>query len=123
LPCKICKTNLIYIYNFPTCPKCEHVSLVPYDDAVRISDHLLEKFKNAFFEIVKTFKKNHLLANIFWQREKEMRRFLRRYSTLDIARLSSCTLLLRRVFQMSGFLEQSDVTEEDAIRVIKHMRP
>lgn len=36
-----------------------------------------------------------------------------------MTRLSSCTLLLRRLSKMNGFLEQNDMTEEDVNKVIK----
>ena len=118
MPCKVCGTSLIYIYDYPTCPKCEHVTLVPYEDSIKIAKHLLDNFKKAFFEIVKPFKKTHILANVFWQREKQIRKFYQKYSTIELSRLLSCTLLLRRVFQMNGFLEQNDVNEVDANKMI-----
>lgn len=118
MPCKICNSTLIYVYEYLTCPKCEKLTLVPYNDSLKIANYLLNQYKTKFFEAVKIFKKNHLLENIFLQREIEIRRFLRQYSTLDISRLLTCTLLLRRIFQMSDFSEQKDVTENDAIKVI-----
>lgn len=118
MPCKICNSVLIYVYDYPTCPKCEHLTLVPPEDAVKISNYLLEKYKVMFFDLVRVFKKTHLLSNIFWQRENEIRKFLQQYSTLNIARLLSCTLLLRRIFQIGSFFEQNDVNEEDANKVI-----
>lgn len=119
MPCKICSTELIAIRDIPTCPNCKNLSLVPYDDSLEISKHYIALFKTKFEDIIKKFQKNKLLLGFFWEREKEIIRFNETYSTLDLALLTSSSLLIRRIIKMDSFLEYNQPTKEDIKKIIK----
>lgn len=118
MPCKVCNSKLLYIEDIPTCPKCEKISLVPYDDSLKIADHFLKKFNQIFEQEIKKYHKLHVVTNAFWHREKQIRKFYEKYSTLDISQLVSSSLLIRRIMQMDGFLEQEIIDDKKIQSII-----
>lgn len=112
MTCKICNSIVIYIDDAIHCPKCEELKVVPYEDSLKIMNHYINTFQSMFFSEVKKYHKTHILTNIFWQREKQIRKFYAKYSTIDLARLAACNLLLRRVIKKNDFLNQEIVSEE-----------
>lgn len=42
--CNKCNSSLIFLYDIPTCPKCEQLKIVPYVDSVKIADYYIKLF-------------------------------------------------------------------------------
>ena len=119
MPCKTCKTQLLYINGVQACPKCKNLSIVPFQDSLEIASHYIELFKQEFETIIKKYNKNDLLIKIFWQREKEIIDFNRTYSTLDLSSLTATSLLLRSIPRMGTFHEESIANKNDIDKVIE----
>lgn len=119
MPCKTCNSTLIYIEDSLTCPKCEKLSVVPYQDSLKIVDHFVKIFKKMFEAEIRKYTKIHVITNVFWEREKLIRDFAENYTTIDIERLLSCNLLMRRLIQLNGFLEQEEINESKINQIIK----
>lgn len=119
MPCKVCKTTLIFLDKDPSCPKCEKLSVVPYEDSLKISEYLISVFQKKFLKLVKNAKKRQLLANVFWYRERHVRRIYTSYTHIDVTQLLACNLLLRRLIQMDDFLEHEEINEEKIVDIIK----
>lgn len=111
MPCNICKSLLLYVEDELTCPKCEKLAVVPYEDSIKIANHFINIFRQLFDNEIKKYHKLHIITNAFWAREKQIRKFYEKYSTLDLARLVSSSLLIRRVIQMDGFQEKETIDD------------
>jgi hypothetical protein len=72
-----------------------------------------------FFDEIKKFNKTHLLTNIFWQREKQIREIYKEYSLIDLARLASCNLLLRRIMLSNDFELKEEINEDKINKIIE----
>jgi hypothetical protein len=110
---------MIYLYDYRVCPKCEHVKLVPYDDSLKIIDHYVDVFNKLFINSIKNYNKLHIVTNAFWYREKQIRKFLEKYSTIDIARLVSSSLLIRRIMQKNDFLGTEAIDDSKFEKIIE----
>jgi len=119
LPCNICSSTLLYIGDSPTCPKCEKLSVVPYEDSLKIADHFIAKHNQLFMEIIRKYKKIHIITNAFWSREKLIRNFTTNYSTLNIEKLLACNLLIRRLIESNEFLEKENIEESEIEKLIE----
>ncbi len=119
MPCTICNSKIIYLNDIPTCPSCKHLSIVPYDEALQIADFNIKIFKNKFSELIREFDKNDLLLNVFWVREKEIIKFNEVYSTLNLPRLRTTSLLLRRIIYWNNFLNKQKVSENYLEQIIR----
>lgn len=119
MPCKICNTLQIYLDDNLSCPKCQRLAVVPYEDSIKIVDYYISVFKKMFENEVKKYNKTHVIVNTFWQREKQIRKFYQAFSTIDVRRLVSCNLLMRRVIQMDNFLGQEIMDEIKINEIIK----
>ena len=119
MPCKTCNSTLIYIEDSLTCPKCEKLSVVPYQDSLKIVEHFVKIFKKRFEVEIRKYTKIHVITNVFWEREKLIRDFTENYTTIDIERLLSCNLLMRRLIQLNGFSEQEEINESKINQIIK----
>lgn len=119
MPCTTCNSKLIYLHDIPTCPKCENVSFVSYDDSLKIADRLILYLTKIFTDEVKKFKKSQILANVFWEREKIIRNFQDNYTTIDLSKLMSCNLLLRRLIKTDDFAGVEEISEEKINDIIE----
>src|SRR5205807_1345471 len=119
MTCKTCNSMLIYIDDSIHCSTCEKLKVVPFEDSLKIMDYYIVKFQNIFFNEVRKYNKTHILTNIFWQREKQIRKNYEEYSTIDIARLVACNLLLRRIIKQNDFLNQEIIKEEKIEQIIE----
>lgn len=120
MPCKNCGTKIIYLdEDSPECPKCRQFAVVPYEDSLKIIDHYIRKLQNIFLDELRKYHKDHILTNVFWQREKQIRKIHEKYSTINIARLLSCNLLLRRVIKLDNFLNQKIIDEQKIEQIIE----
>ena len=120
MPCPKCNTNMIYIAGYPTCPKCEHVQLVPCADALKMYDYLSQKYHGLILEKIQQGKKQQIIFYVFRYREKLIREFTRKYSTLNIVRLYACSLLIRQLIEHNKFLEQKEWSESDLEQLIDY---
>lgn len=118
MPCEVCKSNLIYIYDSPECPRCNNLAIVPYEDSLKIALYLNEEHKKIFFAAIKKFQKSKLLKEIFWHREKLTRKLHEKYSLIPLSEFATCTLLIKRISKMTGFLEDMEPTENDVEKII-----
>lgn len=107
------------MYDIPTCPQCEKVSFVPYDDSIKIADYLVLYLNKIFVNDIRKYKKIQILANVLWAREKVIRDFQDNYTTIDINKLLSCNLLLRRLIRIDGFLGIEEISEEKINQIIQ----
>ena len=119
MPCSKCNSNFLYIEDYPTCPKCESVSLIPDDHAVKILNSLREKIQNEFDHIIREFSTGSILVHVFDQREKIMRKFMKKYSPLDMEFLLVCNILLRRSIQKNSFSYTKDLDTDTVKYIIK----
>lgn len=120
MPCSKCDSTIIYIEDYETCPKCEHVLIVPLGDSLKIHDCFSHKHDGLFLQTIKKCKKKQIISSVFWQREKLIRKFNSQYSTLNVETLFSCNLLIRRLITHGGFLEQEDLSESDIEKLIRN---
>lgn len=118
MPCNACKTQLLFLEDIPTCPKCKNISIVPYEDSIIISKHYIDLIKKKIEKLIKIYEKNDLLIGIFWEREKEIIRFLENYSTLKLSKIRSCSLLLRRLIKINNFTNELKATTEDIEKIV-----
>lgn len=118
MPCNTCASQLLFVNDIPTCPKCKNLSIVPYEDSILISKYYINLFKKKFENIINVYEKNDLLIGIFWEREKEVIRFLEVYSTLNLSKLRSCSLLLRRLIKMNNFTNEQKPSSADIEKII-----
>ena len=106
MPCKTCRSITIYIEDIKTCPKCDSVQLVPYDDSLKIVNFIIEKYEKALNAEIKKYTKADIVVNAFWQREKLILKIFDKYSILDIERIACCNLIIRRTMHKNGFLKK-----------------
>lgn len=119
MPCTDCDSKLIYLFDLPTCPQCEKISLIPFEDSLKIADCLIKYLNKIFVDEVKKYKKSQILANVFWEREKVIRDFHDNYTAIDIIKLSSCNLLLRRLIRINDFVGNDEISEEKINQMIQ----
>jgi len=118
MPCNVCKSQLLFVNDIPTCPKCKNLSIVPHEDSMIISQYYINLFQKKFRNIIKVYEKNDLLLGIFWEREKEIIRFIETYSTLNLSKLRSSSLLLRRLIKINNFTNEQKPSVEDIEKII-----
>lgn len=120
MPCKTCGTKIIYLdEDSPECPRCKRLAVVPYDDSLKIMNYFIKKLHDMFLNDIKRYHKDHILVNVFWQREKQIRKLHEEYSTINITRLLSCNLLLRRLIKLDIFLNQEIIDAQKIEKIIE----
>ena len=85
------------------CPRCRNISIVSYDDSIKIIQHYIEKCEKIFDWEIRQYARNELIKDIFWEREKQMRTLMKQYTSIDSDKLASTSYLIRKLLIMNKF--------------------
>ncbi|MBS3923553.1 MAG: NERD domain-containing protein [Nitrosarchaeum sp.] len=119
MPCKICNHLLLRIDDDKlTCPQCESLRVVPYEDSLKITDHFISYLNGLIENELKKYTRLSIITNAFWEREKLIRNFQEHYTVINLELLFSCNLLIRRLIKMNGFSDKEESTSEKIIKLI-----
>lgn len=99
MPCNICNSILIEYENKLTCPKCQNLKVLDVVTSITISDKIVDIFQKLWNEDLKKIEQSSLLLHITAHREMLSRKYFKEYNALDIDKLFSDTLFLKRVIQ------------------------
>jgi hypothetical protein len=87
--------------------------------AIYISRKRLDDIMHLWNEYLATLDKQSLIAHVTWQREKYSRSFYQKYNLLDVGKLFSDTLLLKRTMLSSSSKGRTLIDkEEDAVKIL-----
>ena len=99
MPCENCNSKLL-LFDVLRCPRCENYKVLDLEDAVILSKKRME-FTNELWENeIKKYVKDSIIAHFTWDREKICRKFVLTYGILDLGRIFSTTLFLKRVMKI-----------------------
>ena len=99
MPCENCNSKLL-LFDVLRCPRCENYKVLDLEDAVIVSKKRME-FTNELWENeIKKYVKDSIIAHFTWDREKICRKFVQTYGILDLGRIFSTTLFLKRVMKI-----------------------
>ncbi|MCH7560108.1 MAG: NERD domain-containing protein [Thaumarchaeota archaeon] len=112
MTCEKCGHILFYLYDDLLCPKCEKLSIVPYSDSIKITEHFISYLNELIENELKNYSKYSLIITAFWEREKHIRNFNNNYGLLDLDPLLSYNLLMRRIIQMNNFSDKKTNPEK-----------
>ncbi len=113
MPCDKCGHLLFFYQHEPVCPKCKDLAILDSITAREVSKKRLEHVKKMWYNYIGTLDKQSLLAHVTWQREKYSRQFFSKYQTLDLGKLFSYTLLLKRIMQY-GKIDGNTIIDKEA---------
>lgn len=122
MTCSKCGSSRIYFFDELLCPSCQGLARVPHDDSIIICKHFINTFSKIFFDELNKYKKLMLLTGLFWEREKEAREIYTHHTSLNLNRLFTYSILLKRLMQHKSFLEMKDVSEKELADIVKDMK-
>ena len=99
------------------CPKCSQMRLVDRKLALTISGDRLSHREGVFFNYMRQFKKNRLIAHVVWEREKFSRGFFDDYQPLHMPQFLSYSLLIKRLMieHFDGSLDANENNTSDLV--------
>jgi hypothetical protein len=113
MPCKVCSHLLLRIEDDElTCPKCESLRVVPYEDSLKITDHFISYLNQLIENELKKYSRLSVITNAFWEREKVIRNFQEHNTAINLELLLSCNLLIRRLFKLKWIQYKEETTSE-----------
>ena len=99
MPCQKCESQLIFLNNNLTCPKCNNLKILEKSLALRIADkrksHIRELWKK---ELIR-FNRDSLVCHILDDRDTLSWDVFQKPGITDIDRLFSDTLFIKRVYE------------------------
>lgn len=99
MPCNICSSILIEYGGKLVCPKCQNLKVLDVSTGIAISDKIVDIFQKLWDEDLKKIEQASLLLHIMADREILSRKYFKEYGALDVDKLFSDTLFLKRVNQ------------------------
>lgn len=99
MPCAKCGSGLVIVEDYPTCPPCERIGLVPHGDSVRIMESILIEGKKNVMNATKLYDPDSILMEAFVYRELLARDFAMRYSAIDREAIIGTTVIVKELLQ------------------------
>lgn len=103
MTCDKCGHLFILFENDRVCPNCNKLAVLDSETAVRVGTRLVELSKTLLNEELRNWERDTLLGNIAAKRELISRQYFKEYSPLNVGRLATLTLLIKRVTKFGNF--------------------
>lgn len=118
MPCAECGSDLIIVEDYPTCPSCEHIGLVPQDDSVRIMQSVMNEVREKLMRTAAAYDPNRILEVAFSLQELTVRNLLQ-YGVLDLEALIGATGIIKLLLQTPRPPAGRQADVDGAARLIK----
>ena len=119
MPCSECGSRLVIIEDYPTCPSCERIGIVPKPDAVRIMQSILDEGKQNLLSAIAAYEPDHIIETAFVLRELAARNFTLHYTALDLEMLIGSTTMIKMLLQTPRSTAGRRASTGEAMRLIK----
>ena len=97
MPCDKCGSSLIFLCNYPTCPSCGNIQLVPQDDAVRIAESMLNEHQEMLMGMASKYDTNDLLLHAFAHCDHQARRLILHNKPPDLMVMIACVAMIKMI--------------------------